>query len=56
MPTYGFIHLEEKSNIFFHKQRLHATNFYDLRVGDLVAYDLGENEEGGTVAVNVQLV
>ena len=50
---YGFIH-RRPNNIFFHYTAVNDVEFKELCVGDLVSYDLSQNERGDDVAINVR--
>ena len=50
---YGFIEDLDGSSYFFHKSALKGVGFGDLKKGDLVSFDPGENEKGKN-ASNVQ--
>lgn len=52
---YGFIH-RSPSNIFFHYSAVDGVDFNQLSVGDAVRYDLGSNDRGEEIAINVRLM
>jgi cold shock CspA family protein/uncharacterized LabA/DUF88 family protein len=52
---YGFIH-RNPTNIFFHFSAVDGVDFNQLSVGDNVRYDLGSNDRGEEIAMNVRLI
>ena len=55
---FGFISVEGQStDVFFHKDKVVGVSFDELREGDMVTFEIEENERNGemkTSAVNVQ--
>lgn len=59
LSSYGFItpessSEEEAKDLFFHKSGV--SQFYELRVGDVVEYDEGIGKKGDTIAVAVEKI
>ncbi len=55
-PGYGFIEYPD-NNLFFHYSEVQGVDFNELRVNDLVRFQIGKNEETGqNIAVRVSLV
>jgi len=52
---YGFIEDLDGSSYFFHRSDLKDVSFDDLKEGDLVSFDPGENEKGKN-ASNVERI
>jgi cold shock CspA family protein len=52
--SYGFIRVRNGRTIFFHRSDLHdAATFNTLRVGDLVAFELVDDQLSGARAIRV---
>ncbi len=55
-PGYGFIEYPD-NNLFFHYSEVEGVDFNELRVNDLVRFQIGKNEDTGqNIAVRVSLV
>jgi len=52
---YGFIKTEQEEDLFFHRNELQWVNYYSLREGQEVEYEIGQGRDGRTQAVKVRL-
>lgn len=53
---FGFIkHPKYPKNLFFHYQSTIGVDFNDLRLNDKVTFEVGKNDKGESVAINIKL-
>ncbi|MFC1968681.1 cold-shock protein [Chloroflexota bacterium] len=53
--AFGFIGTEEGGDIFFHLSDLQGVDYYSLREGQEVEYEVGQGKNGRSRAVGVKL-
>ncbi len=54
---FGFIrHPQFPKNLFFHHQSIVGVDFNELKPNDRVSFEIGKNDKGDSVAVNVKLL
>ena len=52
---FGFIKPEQGEDLFFHRNELQGVDFYSLREGQEVEYEVGQGRNGRSQAVRVRL-
>ena len=53
---FGFIKTEEEKDLFFHRNEIEGVEFSNLRVGQEVEFEMGQDSKGRPQAVKVRLV
>ncbi len=52
---FGFIKTEQEEDLFFHRNELQGVNYYSLREGQEVEFEVGRGRDGRPQAVMVRL-
>jgi len=52
---FGFITTAEGEDLFFHRNELQGVDYYSLREGQEVEYEVGQGRNGRSQAVGVRL-
>ena len=52
---YGFIQTAEERDLFFHRSELQDVDYYSLREGQQVEYEVSQGRDGRSQAVKVRL-
>ena len=52
---FGFINTGEGKDVFFHRNEIEGVEFYSLRAGQEVEFEMGHDSKGRTQAVKVRL-
>jgi len=52
---YGFIKTEQGEDLFFHRNELQGVDYYSLREGQEVEFEVGRGRNGRSQAVKVRL-
>ena len=52
---FGFITTAEGEDLFFHRNELQGVDYYSLREGQEVEYEVGQGRNGRSQAVRVRL-
>ena len=52
---YGFIKTEQGEDLFFHRNELQGVDYYSLREGQGVEFEVGRGRDGRSQAVRVRL-
>ena len=52
---YGFIKTEQGEDLFFHRNELQGVDYYSLREGQEVEFEVGQGRDGRSQAVKVRL-
>ena len=53
---YGFIKTEEGKDLFFHRNEIEGVEFSNLRAGQEVEFEMGQDKKGRPQAVKVKLI
>ncbi len=53
---FGFINIGEGKDLFFHRNEIEGVEFYSLRAGQEVEFEMGQDSKGRPQAVKVRLV
>ncbi len=52
---FGFIKTEEGKDLFFHRNEIEGVEFFSLRAGQEVEFEMGQDSKGRPQAVKVRL-
>ena len=52
---FGFIETEQRTDLFFHRNDLQGVDYFSLREGQEVEYEVGQGRNGRSQAVGVKL-
>jgi len=53
---FGFIKTEEGKDLFFHRNEIEGVEFSNLRAGQEVEFEMGQDKKGRPQAVKVKLI
>ena len=53
---YGFIMVEQGEDLFFHRSQIKDMDFYSLREGQEVEFEVGKGRDGRPQAMEIRLV